>query len=208
MICPYSTRGVTETAAGCSSPADRSPHPLYRHHRRGLGRAHLPAARPSCNALAAGLRTQVDHRTLALGGGVACARRDRPARVGLEPVLELPRPSRLFVCGVEFVRDPAGESVPAGVARTARVVVAGAGSVADPVCRCAVWAAVGRVGVPSGARLVLRVRGWKPQACEADGASPPGGRTFFTWFAGSRQVSSPALPREAGFCPRTDSGRL
>jgi len=43
--CPYSTRRVTETPSGCLSSVDRRPHPLYRHHRRGGSRAHLPVAR-------------------------------------------------------------------------------------------------------------------------------------------------------------------
>lgn len=89
------------------------------------------------------------------------ARRDRDARVGLEPLRVVSAPTRLRLCGLEQLRDPAGEPVPAGVAWPAGFDVAGAGGLADPVHpQSRVRVAVGGVGVLAGARLVLSAVAW------------------------------------------------
>lgn len=84
-----------------------------------------------------------------VGVGCGCA-----SGVELEPVRRLAFPERLFVCGPQFVWDPAGERLP--LVRTPRFVVAGAGSLAARVCGSAVSRSGRRFGVPTRERVVLR----------------------------------------------------
>ena len=79
------------------------------------------------------VRPQSRAATLALSYTMEGARHDRDSRVGLEPVRELPRPLRLWLRGLERVRDSAGEPVPYCMARSIGHDVESAGSVAHRV---------------------------------------------------------------------------
>lgn len=140
---PWISRLTRRRAAGprpCQRGKERD-HSMLRSSRRFSDRARARLAREGVPEPSAGLfdgarvreATRGPGAVLLVGLGVGRARRDRSAGVGLGSVRVLPAAPRLCVRRLELVRDPAGESVPAGVARPAGRVVARAGAVSSAV---------------------------------------------------------------------------
>lgn len=158
---PLQIEGFMNAAASsceATSTTKGSSDQVRRNHRGGL-RLHGDR-RPSRTfrnfPVGALLRAPAHDRPLALRGGVAVARCDRPAGVGLEPMLGVPVDPQLRLRRLELVRNPAGESVPVGVAGSAVVDTVRASSVADLLRGVPVRVAVAGAVVPARSRLVLR----------------------------------------------------
>lgn len=142
------------------SPRNGETDPSARHHRDLLRVPRVAGPRRTIrNQHAARVCAPTHDLDLALRAGVESPGRDRDTGVRLESLPALPVDHRLRLHGVELVRDTASEPVPGGVARPARIDVAAAGQVADPVRPLEVRVAELGARVPAGSPLVLTTKG-------------------------------------------------
>lgn len=121
------------------------------------------------------------HGPLAFTSRVARSCRDHLARVGVQSLRVVPAPSRLQLRGLELVRSPAGQSVPAAMARATVGDAVRSGEMVSGLRGVPVWESVTSVGVLAGPQIVLEFR-----SSEGALANAPRGRGLECGQSGGR----------------------
>lgn len=188
-VCTDAPHYQPVTAPGCPVIETRrrchphgSTHPRLHDHRGRTGRAldrsqttnETDTGRVQRHVGEPPTRVRLQAVRTTLARPVPPRRRDHPTGELVEPVRLLPGQARLLVRRDELVRDPAAEPVPGGVARPARVDVAGAGRVAREISGESVRESGGCGGVQMVERILLVVCGLQIQATDCAAAAAHG----------------------------------